>query len=65
MEKKLSVAIDARPAAVYAALGFDGLHHYHLAPASAHSAMMNFTIWFEVVTAAILLAVLALQWKRS
>jgi len=41
--------------AVYAALGFDGLGHYALAPMSAHSLMMNFTIWFEVAAAAVLL----------
>ena len=41
--------------AVYAALGFDGLAHYSLAPRSAHTFAMNFTIWFEVATAAVLL----------
>jgi hypothetical protein len=51
--------------AVYAALGFDGLLHYGLAPMAAHTPMMNFTIWFEVAMAAVLLAVLALQWKRN
>jgi hypothetical protein len=40
---------------LYAALGFDGLLHYTRAPAAAHTAAMNFTIWFEVVAAAILL----------
>jgi hypothetical protein len=42
--------------AVYAALGFDGLGHYALAPISAHSLVMNVTIWFEVLAAAVLLA---------
>lgn len=42
--------------AAYAALGFDGLAHYSLAPISAHSAAMNFTIWLEVAAAALLLA---------
>ncbi|HET7535985.1 MAG TPA: hypothetical protein VFJ90_06005 [Candidatus Didemnitutus sp.] len=42
--------------AVYAAMGFDGLGHYTLAPMSQHSFTMNFTIWFEVVTGAVLLA---------
>jgi hypothetical protein len=51
--------------AAYAALGFDGLLHYHLAPMASHTAMMNFTIWLEVAMAAVLLAVLALQWKKS
>ncbi len=40
----------------YAALGFDGLGHYSLAPVSAHTFTMNATIWFEVVAAAVLLA---------
>jgi hypothetical protein len=51
--------------AVYAALGFDGLLHYGLAPMAAHTPMMNFTIGFEAAMAAVLLAVLARQWKRS
>jgi hypothetical protein len=51
--------------AVYAAFGFDGLLHYTRAPIEAHSAAMNFTIWFEVVAAAVLLlAVLALFTSR-
>ncbi len=41
----------------YAALGFDGLLHYTLAPMQAHSFAMNFTILFEVATAAVLLFV--------
>lgn len=40
--------------ALYAALGFDGLGHYRLAPLSAHTAAMNLTIWLEVATAALL-----------
>jgi len=40
---------------VYAGFGFDGLLHYTRAPFDAHTAAMNFTIWFEVVTAALLL----------
>lgn len=43
--------------AVYAALGFDGLEHYALAPVSAHTLAMNLTIWSEVVTAAALLLI--------
>ena len=43
--------------AVYAAFGFDGLAHYALAPLSAHTGMMNFTILFEVATALLLLFV--------
>lgn len=41
--------------AVYAALGFDGLGHYALAPMSSHTLPMNLTIWCEVLTATILL----------
>lgn len=43
--------------AIYAALGFDGLEHYTLAPMSAHTLTMNLTIWSEVVAAALLLLV--------
>jgi hypothetical protein len=42
--------------AVYAGLGFDGLLHYTRAPFAAHTVAMNFTIWSEVVAAAVLLA---------
>jgi hypothetical protein len=49
----------------YAAAGFDGLGHYGLAPASAHSAEMNATIWLEAGTATLLLiAVTSLLAKR-
>ena len=41
--------------AVYAALGFDGLGHYTLAPVSTHTTTMNVTIWLEVASAALLL----------
>ena len=40
---------------IYAVLGFDGLLHYTRAPVAAHTAAMNVTIGFEVVTAALLL----------
>ena len=40
---------------VYAGFGFDGLLHYTRAPFAAHTPAMNFTIWFEVVAAALLL----------
>lgn len=45
--------------AVYGLLGFDGLLHYRRAPFAAHTLMMNFTIWAEVVAAALLLACIA------
>lgn len=54
--------------ALYAAIGFDGLLHYGRAPFAAHTAMMNLTIWSEVVTAALLLIAaigLALQHIRQ
>lgn len=44
---------------LYAAVGLDGLLHYTLAPVGEHTHAMNFTIWFEVVVAAILLIWLA------
>jgi hypothetical protein len=44
---------------VYAAAGFDGLLHYTRAPFGAHTPMMNFTIWFECVAAALLLIAIA------
>ena len=44
---------------VYAALGLDGLLHYSRAPMAAHTATMNFTIWFEVVAASLVLAAIA------
>ena len=42
--------------AVYAGFGFDGLLHYTLAPFAAHTIAMNFTIWTEVIAAALLFA---------
>ena len=52
---------------VYAAAGLDGLLHYTRAPLAAHTPMMNFTIWFECVAAAVLLiaAAAALAKPRS
>jgi hypothetical protein len=47
--------------AVYGALGLDGLGHYSLAPLSAHSPMMNLTIWFEVLTGAMVLILMSIQ----
>jgi hypothetical protein len=43
--------------AVDTGFGFDGLLHYTRAPFAAHTPAMNFTIWFEVVCAALLLTV--------
>jgi hypothetical protein len=49
----------------YAAFGFDGLLHYTRAPFAAHTPAMNFTIWFEVAAAALLLlGVLTLVARR-
>jgi hypothetical protein len=45
--------------ALYAALGFDGFAHYALAPASAHTAAMNASIWAEAIAGAFLLVVAA------
>lgn len=41
---------------LYAVCGFDGLLHYTRAPLTAHTPAMNFTIWFEIAAAALLLA---------
>ena len=50
---------------VYAGFGFDGLLHYTRAPVAAHTQAMNFTIWFEVAAAAVLLlGVLTLVARR-
>jgi hypothetical protein len=43
---------------LYAAVGLDGLLHYTRAPMDAHTRAMNFTIWFEVAVAFVLLAYL-------
>jgi hypothetical protein len=46
---------------VYAVLGLDGLAHYGRAPFASHTAMMNFTILFEVGAAiAVLAAIVAI-----
>jgi hypothetical protein len=47
--------------AAYGATGFDGLGHYSLAPMSAHSTGMNITIWFEVLSGATLLLLVAVN----
>lgn len=56
IRKKL-MAIGLALMAVYAALGFDGLGHYALAPIELHPLIANVTILSEVVAAAILLPV--------
>jgi hypothetical protein len=43
--------------AVYAAMGFDGLGHYALAPIELHPMVANVTILSEVAAAALLLPV--------
>ncbi|CAN7316200.1 hypothetical protein [Polaromonas sp. LjRoot131] len=55
--------------AIYAALGFDGLGHYAVAPLELHPLMANVTILSEVAAAALLLPValwlLALRLARG
>jgi hypothetical protein len=54
--------------AFYAALGYDGLAHYNLAPFSAHTPTANFTILLEVAAATALLIVIVgklFQQKRE
>jgi hypothetical protein len=41
--------------AVYGLFGLDGLGHFAVAPPSAHTMTMNFSIWLEVATALMLL----------
>jgi hypothetical protein len=54
--------------AIYAALGFDGLGHYSVAPMELHTLTANLTILSEVFAAALLLVVtlylLALQLRH-
>jgi hypothetical protein len=50
---------------VYAALGFDGLLHYKLAPMAAHTLAMNLTIWFEVLAGAAVIAYGLKYWQSS
>jgi hypothetical protein len=40
---------------VYGALGLDGLGHYTLAPLSAHTFIMNLSIWLEAAAGVLLL----------
>ena len=54
---KRLVAMGLALMAVYAALGFDGLGHYALAPIELHPLIANVTILSEVVAAALLLPV--------
>jgi hypothetical protein len=51
------IAIGLLFVAVYAALGFDGLGHYAIAPMVLHTFAANLTIISEVTAAALLLAV--------
>ena len=51
--------------AVYGVLGLDGLQHYRLAPLSAHTFMMNLTIWLEAFAAsAVLIGVAGFMAKQ-
>jgi hypothetical protein len=43
---------------LYACYALDGLLHYALAPMSAHTAMMNLTIWLEAAAGSALLIAL-------
>lgn len=51
--------------ALYAALAYDGLAHYALAPMSAHTFTMNLTIWLEVVAGTLLLGIAGVQLARA
>ncbi len=66
--RKRLIAVGLLLIAVYAALGFDGLGHYSLAPMELHTFTANLTILSEVGAAAFLLVVtlhlLALQLRH-
>jgi len=49
---------------VYAAFGFDAFAHYALAPAAAHTAAMNATIWLEAAAATLVFVAIAVLAKR-
>jgi len=49
---------------LYALLGFDAFAHYVLAPAAAHTAAMNATIWLEACAAALVFIAVAALVKR-
>ena len=49
---------------LYALIGLDGLLHYLHAPMGAHTHGMNFTIWFEVIAAGVLLIYLLATAKK-
>ena len=55
--RKKYVAMGLVLMAAYAAMGFDGLGHYAVAPIELHPLMANVTILSEVATAALLLPV--------
>jgi hypothetical protein len=55
--RKRFVAVGLLFTAVYAALGFDGLGHYAIAPMVLHTFAANLTILSEVAAAALLLTV--------
>ena len=50
--------------AIYGAAGLYGLAHYMLAPLSAHTFMMNASIWLEAGTALALLTMVAVSLAR-
>lgn len=55
--RRKSVVAGLLLVAAYAALGFDGLGHYSVAPMALHPFAANLTILSEVAAAALLLAV--------
>ena len=55
--RKKYIAMGLVLMAIYAAMGFDGLGHYALAPIELHPLVANVTILSEVVAAALLLPV--------
>lgn len=49
----------------YGCYGLDGLVHYALAPLSAHTAMMNASIWLEAAAGLVLLTLTVLVARKA
>lgn len=58
-------AVGALALMAYGAMGLDGLLHYTLALCVQHTLAMNLTIWFEVVSGALLAVAAANMLARS
>jgi hypothetical protein len=54
---------------IYGAFGLYGLAHFVVAPPSAHTVAANISVWLEVVTALLVVGLVAVRlhprWSRS